>query len=164
MTDNIIDIVKIKEIITNDHADFLKTFGSQLEKVAADSNLLAELAITKLKYVLNEFKGNIIDNIEVVNYKNPCKCLKISKKYNDNYVNIITNGVDAFVTGSSFISPLNVDDRDNMVFYDICSDDFDWCLFAKRLLEYIHIMIYERKQAGAAKLDIWLKDKDVCQK
>ena len=160
-----IDIIKIQESIQKKHNEFLDNFGAQLEKVSADHKLFVELAITKLKYIIDIFqKLGIINEIIEVNskeagydYDYSYKCLKLSKLYNDNCVYIVTNGFVIILPGTSNITPTGIQFTDIVNFKDICSDDFDWVSFSMKLLEHIHSVIFERKRAGEIKLDSQFK-------
>jgi len=158
-----IDILTIQESIQKKHNEFLDNFGAQLEKVSADHKLSVEIAITKLKYVIDTFKkvGVINEIIEIdareAGYDYSCKCLKLSKSYNDNCVYVVTNGFMIILPGTSNITPTGIQFVEIVTFKDICSDDFDWVSFSIKLLEHIHAVIFERKRAGEIKLDSQFK-------
>jgi len=148
-----INILEIKKEITNRHNEFLKEFSSQIDKVVSDHRLLSEITITKLKYILNAFvEAGIIDGIEDIDYK-PYKKLRLFKKDSDNSIYIITNGKSITLEGHNYAVLSGEFKNIRVGFNDVQDEDYEWKNFYLQLLDYIHAVIYERKEACEAKID-----------
>jgi len=114
----------------------------------ADNRLLTDLIATRLYHILICFrKEEIIDDIDQSD--DYPKKLTITKKGFDNYVNVITNGRKVRVEGynidsDNFMSGHLLPGKD---FYEVDDIEYDWENFSIELLDYIHVSIYDRKDA-----------------
>lgn len=151
----VIDVPKIKKEIKAKHNAFIKKFGSSLDKVVADKRFLSYLAQTRLVRIAYCFKEEgIIDLIDVTDNP-PCFKIKISKSGYDNYIEMITNGTSIVISGidySTALSPLSEFYKNR---YDnVNKPDFDWVALSNELLNSVHGVIYERKEALNSKFSI----------
>jgi len=151
----ILDIPKIQKIIHDTHDEFVKEYGMEIDKVAADYWLFAGIILAKLNRILFVFKDEkVIDKIDVFE-EGVFKKLCLSKAGYNAFVNIITNGNVIILENCQSVNILEgiSFDRQTQRYNDVNGADFDWVRFSERLLDYIHVVIYKRKKVFATKLD-----------
>ena len=144
----VIDVPAIKKEIKTKHSSFIKKFGSTLDKVIADKRFCSYLAQTRLVRIAYCFKEEgIIDLIDVTDNP-PCFKIKISKGGYDNYVEMITNGTSIVITGIDYSTALSPLSEFYKTRYDKVNETgFDWLILSRELLNIIHGVIYERREA-----------------
>jgi len=147
------NIAEIRGSVKDRHQKFMKSYGNQVSKVLADHALFAELALTKLKYLLNIFiEEKIIDRVEEVPQTEPYKKLRLSRSGCDNYIFITTDGSSAVVEGFNYLIISGILQEPKSVYMGLQSDDFKWDVLSMEILDKIHAVIYERKEAVENKL------------
>lgn len=158
---------EIQKYFKKHHQEFLKKYGTQIDKLTADGHLKSELVYARLLPILILLqKEGIIDEYKLVSsnsgalFKN--KTIALTKKdYDSAYVLIITNGSEIVIEGykcSDFISLKDYLVDTDSRFTNVLDDDFDWLNFSKRLLSCIHDDIYERAKAADAKIKTMLNN------
>jgi len=130
------------------HAEFMDKYGLQIDKVWADNNLKTERAFSKIRYIVSIFKGlKIIDSDEVTKTNCPYEKIRLTKSNNGNYIDVFTNGSTITIMGFNYAIDVGDSVTFRLRFNDVNSSDFNWTNFARSLLDQIHNVIYERKQA-----------------
>jgi len=151
----LINIVDIQKGIKKAHAVFMDNYGPQIEKVVADQRLMSEIIFARLYRILICFKEeNIIDDYSIVR-EMPFKKLQLSKKGYNSYIYVSTNGSSIILEGygfslSDFTSDVTILKKK---FRNVQEGTYDWTQFSKELLDYIHSVIYERKEASETKIN-----------
>ncbi len=147
------NIAEIRDAVKDRHQDFMKSYGGQISKVLADHALFSELALTKLKYLLNVFvEEKIIDKVEEMPQTGPYKKLRLSRDGCDNHVFITTDGNSAVVEGFNYLIISGLQETNRSSYMGIHAEDFKWDAFSMEMLDKIHVVIYERKEAVENKL------------
>ena len=151
----ILDIPKIQKMIHNKHDEFVKEYGMEIDKVAADYWLFTGIITAKLNRILFVFKDEkVIDKIDI-SEEGVFKKLCLSKAGYNAFVNIITNGTVIILENCQNTDVLEGMSFDRQIqrYNNVNDADFDWVKFSEQLLEYIHVVIYKRKKVFATKLD-----------
>ena len=154
-SETLINIVDIQREIRKAHTEFMNNFGPQVEKVVADQRLMSEIIFARLYRILICFKEEgIIDDYSIVQLV-PFKKLQLSKMGYNSYVYVSTNGLSIILEGygttsSDFTSDVTMPKKE---FRGVQNKDYDWTVFSKELLDYIHSIIYERKEAAETKIN-----------
>lgn len=147
------DIVGIRNSVSARHHQFIDTHGGQVSKVLADHALFAELALSKLKYLLNIFvEEKIIDKVEEMPQTEPFKKLRLSREGSNNYIVVVTDGNSTVVEGFNYLIISGLQEPNRSIYLNIQGDDFKWGVFAMDVLDKIHAVIYERKEAVESQL------------
>jgi len=151
---NILDIPTIQEEIRGKHRKFIKDFGSAIDKVMADHVLFADIVMAKLYRIALVFKEErIIDDVKIID-NGPYKKISLFKNGYATYVNISTNGEIIVLEGFTYTSEfdqnfLSLKEK----IRNVNDEKFDWLDFSRKLLDYIHATIYDRKESAEAKLN-----------
>jgi hypothetical protein len=149
----IINVLEIRKDIKEKHSEFMKNCGIQVSKAIADHALFAELALTKMKYLLNIFvEEKIVDLIEDISNNRPYKKLRLSMNGCDNYITIVTDGNNAVVEGFSYLTISGLQEPNRNIYIGLQEEGFNWDGFAIDILDKIHAVIYERREAVETKL------------
>lgn len=161
MKNNVLDIPLIQKTIHTKHGKFIKEFGPVYEKVIADHELFSNLVMAKIYCIADILvKENVISEVLDVECS-PYRKVKLIKKGNNSYIEITTNGIDVLFTGYTYLSldTSSLLSNNNEIFNDVNEIDFDWKIFSTKLLEYIHSIIYTRKEAARVRMDSFIKEK-----
>jgi len=153
--DAIINVPEIQEVIRKSHKEFIEAYGSLVEKVVADNRLFADVISARLYRIAVCFKEErIIDEIQMLS-NGPCKKMRLTKSGCDNTIYVITNGKSIMLEGIGYaLSDFMSDPVIRKKRIDgVQKEDYDWTIFAKNLLDYIHEVIYERKEAAETKVE-----------
>lgn len=152
---NLMDLPSIQNTIIEKHRAFLDNYSFEIDKVAADHRAFSELIFARLFRVLITFKeASIIDEVNIIN-KHPLQGARILKNRLNNYVEIVTNGKGIVLQGFGYV----FDDFQSDITFpkvkidDVRGEEYDWADFSMKLLDYIHVVIYQRQEACEAKLD-----------
>jgi hypothetical protein len=157
----LINVPEIESHIEKRHKKFIADFGGTVDKVMADHKLMVDTIISRIQRVLLSFqKKEILDDIGIVEPtpQNPIRKIRLQKIGCNNYIDIVTNGKDVKMQGNGFLpEDFNSDNQyDKLVIRDVDSKKYNWTDFSLKLLDYIHSVIYERKNAVNTKLDsLW---------
>jgi len=162
-----LNIPQIKKYIKETHTEFMKSLGPQIEKVAADHRLQADIIHARLLPIMICLKeAKVIDDF-ITSAEGYNKVIKLVKEGYDSYVFITTNGLEILVEGLTYVANLAASDflldkkfSDKKLFSTVQDDDFDWVDFSETLLDYIHSSIYERQKATEIKIGSILGDND----
>lgn len=161
MKNNVLDIPLIQKTIHTKHGKFIKEFGPVYEKVIADHELFSNLVMAKIYCIADILiKENVISEVLDVECS-PYRKVKLIKKGNNSYIEITTNGIDVLFTGYTYLSldTSSLLSNNNEIFNDVNDVDFDWKNFSVKLLDYIHSIIYTRKEAARVRMDSFIKEK-----
>lgn len=149
---NILDIPSIQKHIHDKHEEFMKEVGNFSQKITADKDLYKTRMAAKIFRILECFvEEKVIDEV-VVKDESLCKCFTLIKKNMQKSVNIWTDGENIVIEDSNLfiLSELNAPFK--KVFYNVNVDEYDWVKFSKELLDYIHWVVYNRKEAYEARI------------
>jgi len=161
MNEPIINVPEIQNVIREKHQKFLDELGPQAEKVAADQKLKADVIMARIFRITVCFKEeDIVDSVKIVEQV-PLNVVCLQKTGYDNYINVVTNGDIILLKGygrsiSDFQSDVEMPVRR---FRNVQDENYDWLKFADELLDYIHIVIYERKEAAESKIENMFTDR-----
>jgi len=165
---DILDVPKIQKEVKKRHGEFIKEYASEIDKTWADHKLFTDIMLAKINRIALIFKEEgVVDEIkmgengsvkELCLYKNGCRT----------YVRVATNGKDIYMeaytwTSSDFVSDFKMPSEK---MFSIDREKFDWIDFSKKLLDYIHTTIYDRKEVVETRLEGMFKDvpKDTTKK
>jgi len=150
---NILDIPLIQSEIGSRHRKFIKEYGSASVKVISDHRLFMDIVMAKVNRILLIFREeNVIDEIKDIE-SGPYKKICISKINNPTYVNLSTNGTIILLEGFTYYAGFDPDFQwPKERFFKVNHDDFSWVDFSSKLLNYIHMTIYDRKEAMETRL------------
>jgi hypothetical protein len=150
---NQIDIQQIRDNVSKKHNEFMADLGTHSDRVLAEHNLVMELTFTRIKFICDNFiELQIIDKVEFKNITGVRKAYIAQDGY-DNCVCISTNGDRIIVDGASYVTNMLAEPLiDREIFDGASLEDFDWVDFSDKLLQSIHSIIYERKEAFESKL------------
>jgi len=152
--DGNINAIEIRERVKYLHSEFMDKYASEIDKLIADHKLLSERVITKIKYILNIFKEQgVIDEIVDLSRDCPYKKVRLSKRGNSNYIDIITNGESIAISGFNYEANSGELNPFKVRFSDVNKEDFNWSTFSLVILDQIHMVIYERKRASEIKVN-----------
>ena len=150
----ILNIPEIEKRISQKHHLFLKTYGATIDQSTANDRLLAEKIVAKISRILVCFKDdNIIDTISHEK-EGIWKIIHLSKDGYDDSVIIYTNGNDIILRRNN---PILIEDFWVHVlqrrYTGVDLESFDWCAFAEGLIDYTHLIIYNKAKAAKQKID-----------
>jgi len=149
---NILDIPAIQKHIHEKHQEFLNDVGNFSQKVTADKELKKTRMSAKIFRILECFvEENVIDEV-VVKEENLCKGFLLIKKDRQKSVYILTDGENIVIEDNSLLILSELSAPYKKVYYNINIDEYDWVEFSKILLDYIHWVIYNRKEAYEVKI------------
>jgi len=150
----IINVPAIQKEIHEKHQKFVKDFGSAAEKVMADHKLFADIVMAKLYRIALIYKEEaVIDEVKITE-DGPYRKISLCKSGNVTYVDIRTNGIVIVLEGFTYTTGFDTDFHwPTEKFVNVNNDEFNWVDFSRKLLDYIHATIYERKEAMEARLD-----------
>ena len=151
-TANILDVPTIQKNIHEKHEEFMKEVGNFSHKVIADKELYKTRMSAKIYRILECFvEEKVIDEV-IVKEESLCKCFILVKKNMQKSVNILTDGENIVIEDNSLfiLSELNAPFK--KVFYNVNVDEYDWTKFSSDLLDYIHYVVYNRKEAYEARI------------
>ena len=143
-----IDIKKINTLISTNHKSFLKKYKLGAEKILADNRLKCEMVNAKLRFILKEFISCGIIN----SYKEQLGVgghisIRIYCNNNPNFVEIKTNGEKVCVIGENIEMTNGFLEKENgFVVDDVLNKNFNWLHFSEKLLEMIHLFIYNKRK------------------
>lgn len=148
-----IDIQAIKTKANEKHAEFIQDLGCHSDRVLAEHNLTMELAFTRVKFICDTFEDlKIVDELEI-RKETGVRMIYLSKGGYANFVRVSTNGLRLIIDGASYVTSMKVSMFDDGEMMDnVSDDDFDWLDFSDKLLDAIHSIIYERKEAFEIKM------------
>ena len=151
---NILDVPAIQEEIREKHRKFIKDFGSAIDKAMADHVLFADIVMAKLYRIALVFKEErIIDDVKTID-NGPYKKISLFKNGYATCVNLSTNGEIIVLEGFTYTSEfdqnfLSLKEK----IRNVNEEKFDWLGFSRKLLDYIHTTIYDRKESAEVKLN-----------
>ena len=149
---NILDIPSIQKYIHEKHQEFLKDVGNYSQKIMADKDLYKTRMSAKIFRILECFvEEKVIDEV-VVKEENLLKGFLLIKKDRQKSVFIWTDGENIVIEDNSLLILSELSAPHKKIFYNINIDEYNWVEFAKELLEYIHWIVYNRKEAYEAKI------------
>jgi len=160
----ILNIPEIEKIIGKKHNALLKTYGANIEQIAANDKLLVERIVAKISRILVCFKDkNIIDNISHEK-DGTCRKIHLSKDGYDDAVAILTNGYRIILiannpmaqtqcSGEKYDIHLNEECVRLKNFYGADKDSFDWCKFSEVLVDFTHETVYNRIKVAKQKIN-----------
>jgi hypothetical protein len=166
-----LDIPFIKNLIQEKHNIFLKETGNLSSKVSGDHQLVLSRLTSRIMRILQEFcHAGIIDSVvEMSSDKNIADSyygfvldqryingLIISKNGYVSKIIIWTDG-KTIMFQSSGMPFIGIEDLKVAAMRKISVDDFDGKEFSEKLLNYIHQIIYFRKETYEQKLKEFLK-------
>jgi len=154
-----LDFPKIMKNVSDKHSKFLESYGNQSEKVIADGRLRTERLSAKISLILHYFSEiKIIDQSKRQDEGGYTK-ISLYKHGNGNFIEIWIDTDKIVLTRNNFWIQSGCMDQEipGKRFYNI-DDDFDWIYFSEFLLDYIHEVIYSRREAGEQKLKNILGD------
>lgn len=157
---DILDVPKIQKEIKKRHGEFVKEYASEIEKVSSDHRLFTDIIFAKLHRIALVFKEEkVIDEVKMVD-NGPLKELCLSKNGYQTYVRVVTNGTDIFFRGYAHISNDFVSDSIMLPerIANVDAEGFDWVNFSKKLLDYLHVNIYDRKEIVETRIEGMFKD------
>lgn len=153
---NRLDTQKIQKSIGEKHKRFLVDVGFLSQKAGADYTYSLVRMKAKLAKILEVFKeGGIIDIVR------PSPDLLLESGYAnfqlfvngyDKTVYVFTNGRDIIIKDSSFLISNGILGSEAEKVMGVDVDNYDWEDFANRLLDYIHQVIYMRKESYSLKI------------
>ena len=163
-----LDIPCIKEILKEKHDLFIKETGTLSNKVSDDHVLVLTKLTSKIGRVLQEFcSAKVIDaydNIKTSSYygfildDRYINGIILSKVGYSSKIIIWTDGRTIMFQSSGL--PFNgIEDIKIAAMRNVIADNFDGKEFADKLLNYIHQVIYFRKEAYDQKLKEILRKK-----
>jgi len=161
---NLIDLPIIQNQIIKKHREFLDRYSMEVDKVVADNRALTDLTFAKMHRLLVSFKeAGIVDELRVLPNKHPLQGVRIMKNALNNYIEVITNGRCIMSQGFGYTSD---DFQSDSIFPrirvdDVCNQEYDWSDFAMQLLDYIHVVIYQRKDACETKMNNVLEEPEL---
>lgn len=144
-----LDIISIKSEIKKRHQKFWIDFGSLADKVNADHNLMTEIVYAHILQIVKCLKEeNVINNCEELP-NGPIQKLLLSRKGWNSYITVSTNGLQIMLQGFTHVNNIMTSDIPAIkeVFANVNSNEFDWVDFSMKLLDFIHVNIYDRKAA-----------------
>lgn len=152
---NILDVPKIQEEVRSKHSKFIKKYGKEIEKVFADHKFRVDVIIAKLHRIAVILKEEgVIDKI-VINNVAPIAEMRLWKDGMITYLTICTNGRQILLNGYSYSTGFCSDfDTPSKRYSMVDSSDFDWVKFSNEMVEYIHSVLYERKEVLEAKISL----------
>lgn len=155
----LIDIPEIQKFVKEKHNMFLKNYGTQIDKIVADHKLMIEVILARIYRIAMCFQEEkVIDTIDIVDAY-PLKSMRLSKRGFDSYIIITTNGESVIIEGFGYILGVTSDIILPKIKIDnINKKEYDWTTFAQELLDYIHMVIYERQKACETKLNDLFKE------
>ena len=158
---NLIDLPIIQDQIIKKHREFLDKYSMEVDKVVADNRAITDLTFAKMHRLLVSFKeAGVVDELRVLPNKHPLQGVRIMKNALNNYIEVITNGKCIMAQGFGYVAD---DFQSDSIFpkiraNDVCNQEYDWSDFAMQLLDYIHIVIYQRKDACETKMNNALEE------
>ena len=161
MSADLLKIVpEIQKEINKRHKEFTETYGGLADKLMAEHQLQADIIFTRLFRIMVCFKEEkIIDDALIVE-QIPTKKLYISKNGSNNYIYVTTNGRTIWLEGftSSFDDFISDRPMDKKRILGVDEEDFDWLQFSLDFLDYVHTIIYERKEVTSLRISKLLDD------
>ena len=148
----ILDIPSIKNYIRNKHKEFMDEVGNYSYKIIADKDLFKTRMAARIYSILECLvESKVIDEI-VVKDESLCKCFLLIKKNMQKSINIWTDGENIVIEDNNLFILSELKPPHKKVYYNINIDEYDWVKFSKELLDYIHWVIYNRKEAYEARI------------
>ena len=148
----ILDIPKIQKTISKKHSDFIAEMGNMATKVNADHELIIARVASKISRILDCFiEAKAIDkfiNLE----EQPFKGFHLVKNGFRKSIYIWTDGKDIVIKSSDLLIKNGLNDSSLGTVYGVDVDKYNWEEFALKLLEYIHLTIYERMETADLKI------------
>jgi len=149
-----LNVPKIQKELHTRHKEFIEKYGGAVEKLMADHKLFSDIVMAKLNRILIVFKEEmIIDDMQITE-QGPYKRITLNKKGYDAYIVIETNGTEIVFQGYTYGGNDFTGDFAHMrhKIRDVNTEDFDWVDFSIQLIDYIHKIIYDRKEAMETRL------------
>jgi len=148
MNKNILDVPRIKKTIKEKHGEFLAAVGQIPTKISADRQLTLARVSARISQILHIFKEegiiDIFDDCCLPEADSSCKGFHISKRGFEKTIYIWTDGNDIVMKDSSFMISSGVMVPFKKIIRDIDFEEYNWESFVEQLLDYIHVVIYER--------------------
>ena len=157
-----LNIAAIHKYVEETHKDFMDRYGQVVDKVQADHKLRTDIVFAGLLPIFVCFRETkVIDDFET-KQEGYNKSTKLSKIGHDGYVMILTNGVQILIESRIDTDNLMHSDllTSSKLFSDVHSEEFDWEVFSRDLLDYVHRSIYERKTVTEVKIEGLLRAHD----
>ena len=154
MENKILDIVSIKRSIRKKHKSFIDNVGYIPDMLDADFTLRMARVSSKIFAILRCFQDEkIVDSITEEPTTSMYVSYCLSKCGYSSKINVMTDGRIITFKDLDF----SIDIGMGKSFYvkkDIeCNvDEYDWDEFSNDLLDYIHIVIYRRKESLGVKV------------
>ena len=149
---NILDIPSIKKHIHSAHKEFIDEVGRYSYQIIANKDLFRTRMAAKIYAILECFvEEKIIDEV-IVKDESICKCFQLIKKNMQKSVNIWTDGENIVIEDNNLFILSELKAPYKKVYYNIVIDEYDWVKFSKELLDYIHWIIYNKKEAYEARI------------
>lgn len=155
-----INIPAIRKTIKKIHGNFVTEYGMYSDKVMSDYRLLAERVASRIVLIANCLKQEkVIDTIKV-EIEGPLHKITLKRNDSDNFVQIATTGQSIHFMGYTYtIGDIGLDISNRQkTFSNVFSldkldiDEYDWVKFSEALLDFVHCIVYDRKEAFAVKM------------
>ena len=138
---------QIQQNLADRHQKFNQEVGVLSGKLGADYHLQLTRMQTRLNRILECFIEVGVLDLSIPLSENAYKGFQIMKNGYDKQIYVWTNGNDIIVKDSSFMINSGIIDSKVEYIRNIVIDEYDWEDFANRLLDYIHVIIYQRKES-----------------
>lgn len=154
-------MVGIRKEIHHRHQAFIEKIGSQAGIALSQDLLEHELTLAKIRFIANALlEEGVVDqvsenNIFAFNKFFPCS-LNLSRTYPSLTVTILNGGNDLIVVDgiirqdvlsqSLHFSKEGEPDSGVKIFENVAQPSFDWQEFSVFLLDFIHQVMYKRKE------------------
>ena len=146
-----INAVKIREDLQKKHKDFKDRFASASSKVVADRNFYVQAAMAKIS-LITQILVEIGAIDEMRNKKTHSESYQHVELLKNGYIDTIylmTDGYHIVVENSNFMTYTDMIDPDRTKwFLQDGVENFDWEKFSEELLDFVHRVIYHRKESS----------------
>lgn len=144
----ILDIPKIQKTIVKKHSEFITSMGDIANKVSADHELTIARMASKISRILDCFiEAKAIDKFTNLE-EPPFKGFHLVKLGFQKSVYIWTDGKDIVIRGSDLLIKHGLGNSNLQTIYNVDVDKYNWEDFATTLLDYIHEVVYDRKESA----------------
>lgn len=147
-----LNVPKISKVIKEKHTRFIESVGLLPDKISSDKALEEERICAKIETILQCFKKEkVIDAVLVEEL--PTKIFTLVKHGFHERVGVVVDWKSIIFcdfTDNKLVSwlPKNI----KVTIPDIDVDTYNWMNFVEKLIDYIHTVIYSRKEAIQTKI------------